>query len=118
MTTHPTTGELLQAVMSWLDGMASAEKSSRDSYMALVARNALGIVQRELAQGPEADNAAQERLVTLLGMHADLATLEAELSARIRNGTITPDNPGLLHHLRLQTAARLAIDQPRYKPAP
>lgn len=119
MTTHPTAAELLQAVIAWLEVSARADETSqRATYMALVARNALGIVLRELQQGPQADAEATGRLIKLLGMEADLATLEAELAVRISTGVISPKDPGLLHHLRLQTAARLVIDQPRYRATP
>jgi len=111
VTTHPTAQELLQAVIDWLGG------EQRDGYMALVARHALGIVQRELALGAAADTAACARLRDLLGFDGDLATLEAELSARIRERVVAPDDPALLHHLRLQVYDRLAIDQPKYKSA-
>jgi hypothetical protein len=109
MTTHPTAQQLLQAVIDWLGG------AQRDGYMALVARNALGIVQRELAQGEAADAAALGRLRDLLGSDGDFAELELELSARIRDGAVAPDDPALLRHLRLQIIDRLAIDQPKYK---
>ena len=119
MTTHPSAAELLQAVIAWLDaGAKSNSAPERETYMALVARNALGIVLREWQQGPQADAAAQARLVKLLSLEGDLATLEAELTSRIRAGIIAPGDPALLNHLRLQTASRLAIDQPRYRGTP
>jgi hypothetical protein len=114
MTTHPTAVELLQAVIAWMESSARSP-SERDSYLALVARNALGIVLREMQQAPQADAEATARLRNLLEMDANLPTLEAELANRIRSGAIAPDDPALLHHLRMQIAARLAIDQPRYK---
>jgi hypothetical protein len=117
MTTHPTAAELLQAVIAWMESSAR-NPSERNSYLALVARNALGIVVRELESGAAADLGARGRLISLLALDADLPTLEAELSNRIRTGAVAPDDPALLHHLRLQTAARLAIDQPHYRPAP
>ena len=111
MITHPTAAEFLRAIAGWLDG-GGAE---RGGYMALVARNALGIVQRELELSGAADARATARLQELLGQTADLATLENELAARIRDGRMSPAAPGLLEHLRLQVLDRLAIDQPRYR---
>jgi hypothetical protein len=107
--THPTADELLQAVIDWLGG------DQRDGYLALVARNALGIVQRELAQGAAADRAARARLREFLGSDEELPELEQRLCDDIRTGEVDPDDPALLHHLRLQTLAHLQIDQPKYK---
>ena len=109
MTTHPTAQELLQAVIDWLGG------PQRDAYMSLVAKHALGIVQRELALGAAADAAACGRLRELLGEDGDLAVLESLLSARIRDSRVPLDDPNLQRHLRLQVIDRLAIDQPKYK---
>jgi len=83
--------------------------------MALVARNALAIVRRELEQAPAADAAAAARLRALLGQDGDLPTLEAMVCARLRDGTQPPDDPALLAHLRAQVLDHLAIDQPRYR---
>jgi Domain of unknown function (DUF6285) len=109
--THPTAAELLRAVMVWLEGDGAAG----GIYMARVARNALGIVLREMEFSAQADRDAVARLQSLLGLQGDLATLEAALRARLRDGSMKPDTPGLLEHLRLQTLDRLAIDQPRYR---
>jgi hypothetical protein len=111
MTTHPTIVELLRAIRTWLE----TDGATGNAYMTLVARNALGIVQRELELSSQADADAHARLQTLLGMQGDLAKLEAELCARLRNGTMAAETPGLLLHLRKQTLDRLAIDQPRYR---
>ena len=115
--THPTAVELLQAVMAWLDDVTkrgNADHSARDDFLALVARNALGIVVRELQLGAAAEAAAVARLQALLGSSGDVAALETELCDRIRSGGIECGDAALLAHLRLSTAARLAIDQPRY----
>jgi hypothetical protein len=111
MSTHPSKEQLLQAVITYL------QQPPGEPYLALVARNALGIVLRELQLGPAADARAAERLRPLLGMQADLPALEAALAAGLRNGSIDPQHPGVLQHLRLHTLDRLAIDQPRYKHA-
>ena len=111
MITHPTAAELLRAVMAWLE----SDGAAGSTYMARVARNALGIVLREMELSPKADSGAQARLQALLGWEGDLVALEAELCARLRNGTMSLEAPGLLEHLRLQTLDRLAIDQPRYR---
>jgi len=83
MTTHPTATELLRAVIAWFD----SDDAAGNDYLARVARNALGIVLRDMEFSPRADS----------------------------NGTMPLNAPGLLLHLRLQTLDRLAIDQPRYR---
>ena len=110
MITHPTAAELLRAVAAFLDTPAA-----ESGYLALVARNALAIVQRELELGPAADARSAERLRALLGLDGDLAELETALAERLRNGAMGLETPGLLEHLRAQLADRLAIDQPRYR---
>jgi Domain of unknown function (DUF6285) len=111
MITHPTAAELLRAVMAWLE----SDGAAGNAYMARVARNALGIVLREMELAPDADRRAQARLQELLGSQGDLATLEAELCTRLRDGTMELNAPALREHLRLQTLDRLAIDQPNYR---
>jgi hypothetical protein len=115
--THPTAPQILQAVIAWLEQSQPA-RTGQDAYLALVARNALGTVLRELQQSPEADAASRARLQTLLGKQGSLADLERELVARLRDATIAYDDPHLLAHLGAQTADNLSIDQPRYKAAP
>ncbi len=117
MTTHPSADELLQAVMAWLDRAPgeTVRDAGRDAYLRLVARNALGIVQREFQLRPGADARAAARLRDLLGFDAALPELEAALAGRLRNGDIALDDAALLAHLRLRSLDLLAIDQPRYR---
>ena len=111
MITHPRAGELLDAMIAYL----AEPGGPRAGYPALVARNALGIVRRELELAPAADARAAARLRALLGQQGDLATLETTLCARLRDGTQAPDAAALLAHLREQVLDHLAIDQPRYR---
>jgi hypothetical protein len=59
-----------------------------------VARNALGIVARELAQGPQAH--------------------EAALAGALLEGRTTLATPGVLARLRRATLDKLAADMPKY----
>ena len=115
MTTHPRTEELVEAVAAWIEGVRPS-LVPRDAFLARVASNALGIIGRELTLGPAADAAAAARLATLLGHEGSLDDLEADLCAAIREGTITIGTPGLLDALHENAEARLAIDQPSYRP--
>ena len=51
MLTHPTAPQILQAVIAWME-QSQRTSASENSYLSLVARNALGIVLRELEQSP------------------------------------------------------------------
>ncbi len=113
MSTHPSMAELLQAVIDWLEQPPC--EPAREAYLRLVARNALGIVQREMALAPDGDARAAARLEGLLGMAGPLPELEVALAARLRDGFVSPDDPALLAHLRQRSLDQLAIDQPRYR---
>ena len=85
-----------------------------------VADNALAIVGREMARRGPAEAAETTSLLALLGdapATADLAALNRLLVARIQDGAFdAPDSSRALRaHLAATTAAKLAIDNPRYK---
>lgn len=113
MITHPTSAELVQAVSRFLAGMGPT-LTPREVFMARVAQNALGIVERELALGPAAEAAAAHRLSALLNRDEDYATLNAALCDALREGRIQADAPGLIAALKANLRDQLAIDQPRY----
>jgi hypothetical protein len=68
--------------------------SGRGKFDLAVARNALGIVAREIEQRPVATDAALT--AEIMAGHADLAT------------------PGLLARLRRMALAKLSADMPKY----
>lgn len=109
MLTHPTAQELVAGVAGWLpvDGSAS-------SFQLRVARNALEIAARDMAEGPAADARGAERM-RALGLSGDTHdALDRALVDAIRGGTIAPDDPRLVAHLRACALDSIAIDQPRY----
>lgn len=114
MTTHPTAGELVAAVSALLERLTPS-LPPREAFMARVAQNALGIVGRELAEGPEAETAAAQRLAALLGHDGPLEALTSELCGALRTGQLEAGSPGLLAALKANTLAQLAIDQPDYR---
>lgn len=91
---EPTAGELLEAVSEWLAADIKPLLGGRQRFDLAVARNALGIVARELAQRPRATDAA---------LAADLLAGRADLST-----------PGLLARLRRMALDKLAADMPKY----
>ncbi|HVR90632.1 MAG TPA: phosphotransferase family protein [Novosphingobium sp.] len=87
-------GEILTAISEWLTADIKPLVSGRGKFDLAVARNALGIVTRELAQRPQATD------------HA----LSAELLAGKADLAVT----GLLARLRRMTLDKLAADMPKY----
>ncbi|MCZ8326260.1 MAG: phosphotransferase [Sphingomonadaceae bacterium] len=91
---EPSGAEILTAVSEWLNAEIKPLVSGRAKFDLAVARNALGIVARELDQRPQAHDAALA--ADLLAGQADLAT------------------PGLLARLRRMALDKLSADMPKY----
>ena len=91
---EPSGAEILTAISEWLASDIKPLVAGRGKFDLAVARNALGIVVRELEQRPAATDAALA--ADLLSGKADLAT------------------PGLLAKLRRSALAKLTADMPKY----
>ena len=103
---RPTAAELIAAVAEFLETEVRSATSGAVNFHALVAANALRIVERELLDGTSAEPAAALRE---LG-YPD----EGSLSAAIRTGELD-DRPGeVLACLRTGVGHRLAISHPGY----
>src|SRR5262245_53523824 len=114
MHDRPSAAQLIAAVRDFLERTAMPQLSGHSAFHARVAANALAIVERELALGPEQDTAERERLRALLGGDGPLEAQNRALCREIRAGRIGLETPGLLAHLRATTLAKLAVDQPSY----
>lgn len=114
MMDQPSMLELVSAVRDFLETRAMPELKGHTAFHARVAANALGIVARELELGTAASEAERARLTRLLGRDGSLIELNRELCAKIRDGHIGLDTPGLADHLALTTCDKVAIDQPGY----
>ncbi len=93
-TGEPSGVEVLTAISEWLGSDIKPLVSGRDKFNLAVARNALGIVARELEQRPQAIDAA---------LAADLMSGKADLAT-----------PGLLARLRRMALGKLTADMPKY----
>ena len=113
-TDRPNAVELVAAVRAFLLEHAVPNTQGQLAFHARVAANALGIVERELMQGPVMDTAERERLAALLGQDSDLETLNRELAAQIRNGFLDDRKAEVLDHLRQTSIDKLAIAKPNY----
>lgn len=91
---EPSGAEILTAVSEWLASEIKPLVSGRGKFDLAVARNALGIVAREIEQRPTASDAALSSAI--LSGEADLAT------------------PGLLARLRRMALTKLTADMPKY----
>ena len=91
---EPRGAEIITAVSEWLNNEIKPLVSGRGKFDLAVARNALGIVARELQQRP---------VITDAALAADLLAGKADLS--------TPD---LLAKLRRMALDKLSADMPKY----
>ena len=117
MIEHPRAEELVDAVAKWIESIRPS-LDTRDGFLARVAINVLGVVGRELTQGPAAEAAATTRLSALLGSEGDVKALSLELCERLRAGEMDAATPGLLAALKANITDQIAIDQPNYNPDP
>ena len=107
----PSKEELVKAVRGWLEG----EPTAADGFHRKVAANALGIVERELLQWPEAQAQAVARMSDILGHSGDFDALNDALAEAIRTGAIDASQPKVFAHLKQTALDMLAVDQPRYR---
>jgi hypothetical protein len=114
MQDQPTPSEVLTAVAQFLKNTVAPATTGHTSFQARVAANALEMMRRHLDMAPAAEAAEHDRLKAMLGMDADLPTLNAELSRRIADGEMDLSTPGLSDHLWTITLDKLAVDQPTY----
>ncbi|QLC21191.1 phosphotransferase [Parasphingopyxis sp. CP4] len=100
-------GELLEALISWDSDDVIPEAKGRDLFQARVAKNAMGMLKRDAELGPVFATQQHARL-------AGLGQTEDSLGDGLADGSLSPDDPKLLAHLRLTALERLSIDQPKY----
>lgn len=93
-TGEPSGPEILTAISEWLTAEIKPLVAGRAKFDLAVARNALGIVARELAQRPVATDAA--------------------LTAQILGGAADLTTPGVLARLRRMALSKLSADMPKY----
>jgi aminoglycoside phosphotransferase (APT) family kinase protein len=108
---RPTVAELVEAVREYLD--AALERNDDGArFETRVARNALGIVERELRLGPALTAAHAVRLAGL-GFPDDTA-----LAAALRSGTLDGDLDAVAPVLAAAAHDQLLVANPGYLPPP
>jgi aminoglycoside phosphotransferase (APT) family kinase protein len=108
----PDTSELLRSVQGFLSDIALG--GGRSAFLARVASNSLGVVEREATLGAAARERERAAAARLLGVEAPLESLRADLANAIRTGAISLENPDLRQLLRDSVLAQVLIDQPGY----
>ncbi len=107
---RPTAAELVEAVREYLDGvMERGDDGAR--FEARVARNALGIAERELRLGPMLRAAHAARLAGL-GFADDAA-----LAAALRSGALDAEWESIAPALAAAARDQLLVANPSYLPA-
>ena len=116
-----TADELLTGVTAFLRDEVLPQLGGASAYKCRVAANILAIVQREFTLGDKADRAELDGLQALLAtecaeddLGAALDTLNAELCARIRSGTLDDRRAEVMAHVRRTVRDKLAIANPKY----
>ena len=114
MIASPTSLELIDAVIGFIEQRAAPQLKDRDAFLARVAVNALAAVRREMALGPQAEAVALDRLRDLLGHDGDFSALNDELCDALASGELTVRDPKVLAHLKTSVIDQVRIDQPNY----
>jgi hypothetical protein len=119
---RPTAAELVRAVREFLEGDVMAATEGRVQFHTRVAVNALGMIERELTDGPGFVAAERERAAAILeydisGHAGDARDLEIELAAAIRNGSLDDRLDAVRDHVRATVREKLLVANPGYLPA-
>jgi hypothetical protein len=114
---RPSAAELVQAVREFLERDVMAATDGRVQFHTRVAVNALGMIERELIDGPGFAAAERERAVALLGHDDELQSLERELAVRIRAGSLDDRLDAVRAHVRATVREKLLVANPGYLPA-
>ena len=108
----PSVAQLVEAVREWLENQVMPSVSGAMQFNARVAANVLAIVERELALGPEQDEAHTA------GLRALGCADDAELASKIREGLFTQGDGNVRDDVEKfvfdSVVAKLRVANPRY----
>ena len=108
---RPTAAELAAAVAEFLDGEVRANTTGAVNFHALVAANALRIVERELLD----TSLGASRALAALGYTDEGYPDEAALAADIRSGKLDGHDREVARCLSAIVGQRLAVSRPGYQ---
>ncbi len=104
----PTSAELLEAVREWMERDVMSATEGRLQFHTRVAINVLAIVQREIELGAGQAVAQAERLAALG------CTDEADLAAKIRDGSFDTRLDEVRALVRESVVDKLRVANPKY----
>ena len=108
---RPSADNLIETVRAFLETLLPRLEGD-DRFKTLVSVHLLGIVGRELRDGPGFDRAELERLQELLGREGELAELNAELARKIRDGSLDERAEAVFAHVLQSVEDKLRIVRP------
>jgi hypothetical protein len=111
---RPSAPELVAAVREFLERDVMAATEGRVQFHTRVAINALGMIERELLLGDEFTAAERARASELLGHDGDPRSLEREVAARIREGSLDERMDVVRAHVRQTVREKLLVANPGY----
>lgn len=114
LSNKPTAADLVQAVRQHLEEKILPKLQGSDVFYLRIALNALGIVERELREGPALAEADRQELLALLGS-TNTTDADQVLLEKLKSGELDVNSTGLLDYLTTRTQRRLSVDNPRYK---
>ena len=114
LSNKPTAADLVLAVRQHLEERVLAVLQGSDAFHVRIALNALGIIERELREGPGLAEADTQELLALLGTD-NASDAEQLLVEKLRSGELDVHSAGLLDYLAARTQRRLIVDNPRYR---
>ena len=113
---RPTAAELAGAVREFLENDVMAATEGRVQFHTRVAVNALGMIERELVDGPAYAEVERARAAALLGHDGDVRALEREVAAGIRDGSLDDRLDAVRDHVRATVREKLLVANPGYLP--
>ena len=108
---RPTSSELIQAVMDFLDTKIKDELPPHLAFKLRITNNVLGMVQREIDQGEALQQEVYDAMQSL--MHSDELTTK-KLSELIKDGKIDLRDEDLKDLLAILSKNKIAVDNPNY----
>ncbi len=114
---RPSASNALETVRAFLETLLpTLEGEAR--FHTRVSIHLLGIVSRELQEGPALDRREQGALEALLGHGGELDTLNRELAERIRSGDLDLGDDEVFAHVLRSVEDKLRIVNPGRLPNP
>ena len=104
----PTAAQLVEAVREFLERDVMAATEGRVQFHTRVAVNVLGMVERELAAGPQQAAAHSE------GLHSLGVADESELAAAIRDRRLDDRMAEVTEFVRRTVTDKLRVANPKY----